>query len=180
MSSPYDLHKSKDLWERLATDAAPIGERAVREHLAKWAGSLGVQIRHIVVIKLDGPGEYKVGVNYMSVWPGEGWRVHEFVVRNPNVVSSEYRHNVDQFLNDKILELVNKVTGYQVAVGDLWVHVCPTLAEAQAQPGNEGMVSFGALTRAGQIAFDRFLEVRGITVPGPDEPQPYHAHTCEA
>lgn len=192
MSNPRVIDDSKKLWERLATDAAPIGKRAVEEHVRKWADSLGVQIRNVVVVKLDGPGEYKVGVNYMGCGWDAKWEVYEFAVRNPNIISKDYEHNVEfirhrqeymaphlrglphnvhQFLNDKIVELVNRVTGYSIAVGDIWVHSCDTLEDAKAQPGNEGMVAFGALTRAGQIAFDKFLEVRGIRVPGPDEEQ---------
>lgn len=202
MSNPNIIAKSKQLWVSLATDAAPIGERAVREYLDEWAGSLGVEIRNIVVKKLDEHGAFAVGINYMGCGMSPGWEAYEFVVKNPNVIHSTYEgnvdfirrrqehtaphlrglpHNVDEFMNGKIVELVNKVTGYEVAVGDIWVHSCDTLGDARAQPGNEGMVAFGALTRAGKIAFDKFLKVRGIEVPGPGEEQPYlKPHVCEA
>lgn len=185
--SPRTIAEAKDMWVRLATEAAPLGELAVRERLDKWAGQTGVEIISVAVARKPKPGAFEVGVNFRNPHLLGGTSdTHHFFVDNPNIESTDYAatknfilsrqrdlaphlaglpHNVDDFMYGKIVDLVRRETGYTVAKGDLWAHACDTLDAAENAGVHAGMVAFGAVTSTGQIAMDRYIEITGVRLP---------------
>lgn len=180
----------KQVWLSVATDAAPLGEKAVEDQLLK-AHYDYVRVASVVVTALPDYA-YKVRIGYHYNATPEV-RYAEIAVRNPNIESSEWQynldsiksrqamlpapmrglpHNCDEFMTRTITEKVKRDTGYTgLGIGDLWVHSCKTLDEAKAvgccgPAANEGMVAFGYLTRAGEIAFGKYLEVHNTATDG--------------
>lgn len=184
---PRTISDAKDMWVRLATEAAPLGEQCVRERLDKWAGQTGVEIISVAVARKPKPGAFEVAVNFRNPHLLGGTSdSHHFFVDNPNVESVDYAvtknftlgrqkamaphlaglpHNVDEFMYGKIVDLVRRTTGYTVARGDLWAHACDTLDAAENAGVHEGMVAFGAVTSTGQIAIDKYIEITGVRLP---------------
>lgn len=184
---PNVVRDAKSMWVRLATEAAPLGKLAVQERLDKWAGQTGVEITSVAVAGKPKPGEFEVAVNFRNPnLLGGTSDTHHFVVDNPNVEFGQWEytkdfilrrqkdmpphlaglpHNVDEFLYGKIVDLVNRKTGYTVAKGDLWAHSCDTLDAAENAGVHEGMVAFGAITSTGQIALDKYIEITGFKLP---------------
>lgn len=187
--SPRTIHDAKDMWVRLATEAAPLGKLAVQERLDKWAGQTGVEIISVAVAAKPKPGEFEVAVNFRNPHLLGGTSdTHHFLVDNPNVEFASYAmtvdfirnrqinmpphlaglpHNVEEFLYGKIVDLVWRKTGYTANKGDLWAHACDTLDEAENAGVREGIVAFGAITSTGQIALDKYIDITGLRLPEP-------------
>jgi hypothetical protein len=187
--SPRTIADAKQMWVRLATEAAPLGKLAVQERLDKWGGQTGVEIISVAVAGKLNPGSFEVGVNFRNPHLLGGTNdTHHFFVDNPNLESTDYKvterfitdrqshmaphlaglpNNVDEFMYNKIVELVSRVTQYTVAKGDLWVHACDTLTAAENNGLHEGMIAFGAVTLAGQIALDKYMDITGLRLPEP-------------
>ncbi len=83
-------------------------------------------------------------------------------------------HNADEATTQKATDLVKQKTGYAgLAVGDLWVRVCdgseyavggpfsppPHVRPAGVRPGT---VTFGHLTRCGEVAMRKYRQVEGL------------------
>jgi hypothetical protein len=180
----------KQVWLMAATDAAPLGPRAVQDQLEK-AHYDNVRVASVVVVPLQDHA-YKVRIGYHYNATPE-LRYVELAVRNPNIECGTWEgnlnwikqrqaalappcrglpHNCDEFMTRTITEKVKRDTGYTgLGMGDLWVHSCATLDEAKAvgccgPAANEGMVAFGYLTRAGEIAFGKYLEVHQTATDG--------------
>lgn len=188
----------KRVWMNVVAEAAGLGPLAIREQ----AGKAHYDRAHVSSVEVYELGDhaYKVRVGYTPL-PTREIRYVEIGVRDnmprdrPYALYEEFiaarqrempahlagrTHNVDQFMHDKILELVRRRTGYEgLHYGDLWVHSCPTLTDAQAvlvrqEGAHAGMVAFGHLTRAGEIAMRKFMEVEF----GP-EAEPVYADPCK-
>lgn len=186
---PRTIKDAKDMWVRLATEAAPLGELCVRERLDKWAGQTGVEIISVAVARKPKPGAFEVAVNFRNPHLLGGTSdSHHFFVDNPNCECHTYEstrqfiayqqkamaphlaglpHNVDEFMYEKILDRVRAATGYTVARGDLWAHTCDTLDAAENAGVHEGMVAFGAVTGPGRIAMDKYIDITGLRLPEP-------------
>lgn len=168
---------AQSTWKACAMAAAPLGALAVYEYLMSQGTTLGVDVRNIVTAtnRFD-PYKIEVAVNYINRETfGSMYGTYVFDVRSPNVEHADYattatwigwqqeettdpKHNVNEFIYGKIIELVRKVTKYTVAKGDLWAHVHDTIEEAKRQPLHEGLVSFGSVTDCGTIALQKYKE----------------------
>lgn len=181
----------KQVWLKVAADAAPLGSLAVKEQLEQ-AHFDNVQVASVAVVSLPDYA-YKVRICYHAYNAQADPRYAEIAVRNPNAESSDWAcnlafirhrqdtlappvrglpHNCDEFMTRTITEKVKRDTGYEgLSIGDLWVHACATLDEAKeigrcGPAANEGMVAFGYLTRAGEIAFGKYLKVHRTATDG--------------
>lgn len=190
----------KRTWLAHITDAASLGPSAIKE-LLLLSSTDRAHVSSVDVVGL-GDDAYKVKIGYRHrPCPTVEVRYVEIGVRRHLKRDRPYadfeaaierrqrempdhlagrKHNVDQFMYDKILDLVRRVTGYEgLMYGDLWVHSCKTLDEAKGaavrgEGAHEGMVCFGYLTRAGEIAMQRFQ----ITQFGPDAEPVYATGDC--
>lgn len=184
------LDKAKAVWEMLITTAAPLGKKAIEDYVTKWGDTDGYKVRTVCATADGPPGRFTVHIVAVPTHTLEDATTVRFAVNNPNLCYDTWErnlawikqkqesmpphlagkpHNVDQFMTDTMLEKIRKATGYTgLTYGDLWFHSEPNIESAKANGAHEGMISVGYLTKAGQIAFDKWMEVMGLKMPEPD------------
>jgi len=182
------LDKAKSVWEMLIRDAAPLGKKAIEDYVKKWGDTEGYTVLSVNAETDGSPMRFRVHVDVHS--EDVMANIFTFAVYNPNLQYDTRErnlaairctqaslpphlagrpHNIDKFMTDVMMDKVKKATGYTgLAYGDLWFHSEPTIESAKAHGAHEGMISVGYLTKAGQIAFYKWIDVMGLKLTEPD------------
>ena len=170
----YDPHRTLEYWKTQAYHAAPLGAKAVQDGIKEMAKHYSVEVAEVNVEytrsrrgltvsithrDADGPPcatlqftQFGV-VNYRPN-PITDWQeaLADIKLRQDNMPPHlrGYPVDVDEATYRKQLDQIREDTGYEAALGDfaMWL--------------NDKGHGFCYLTRAGEIAFKKWVEVRNI------------------
>jgi hypothetical protein len=178
----YTFGRTAERLMGMAWEAAPLGVNAVRDYVRLCCGFEGLEV---LVLEVDQPrrnGVITVRLTHRDDdKPEQPHQVTIFETYNPNLRYGEWELNLN-FIRDRQastpphlrghdctddpglyefgLKHVRDVTGYDgLTYGDIWV------ADASRPEGGRTM-SFGCLTRAGEIAVAKYMKVKGLESPG--------------
>lgn len=165
----YRLGCTLNHWMDQAHHRAPLGHKAVEDGIREIADYYRIEVLQVEFTPK--PDHYLiVSIRHRDQQepPSERTQWTAFTVRNPGITGPweamlrfiKQRqeemplhlrgkpHNADEETTRFALDQVRTKTGYEgLALGDLWVHV------------QEGMLSFGELTRAGEIAMHKYIDL---------------------
>ncbi len=174
---------SFNIWVSLACEAASLGERGIKEYLIETGVLNDVTpttvtaqaqpvfdafldcVRPTFEVTVTYSRENETGCFMFSIVQPEPHATYEKAVeaiaaQQVGEKAKGLPHNVDAFMDGKIREVVAKVTGYTINPGDLWMHVLDNDTAVDSSVLRCGLVSFGAITRAGEIAIQKYRRVQ--------------------
>jgi hypothetical protein len=159
---------AEHIWQRLATEAAPLGQKAVIERIGKYGSMYEFIVTHVDISTL--PHEHhSSNLHQVRVTAQHGDKAHHsrFVLpvafRSPTTWAETTQLILEQYVGwsgrlptymatqqeaEKVIQTIRNVTGYDgLQPEDIWISY------------SRGSLSFGALSRPGSIAFDRYVEI---------------------
>ncbi len=170
-------------WVGLACEVASLGELGIKEYLLE-SGKLNDTTPTEVSVRLSAFFDvffdiirptFEIAVTY-SRENGTGCFIFAVAKPEPHATYDKaveaiaaqqvgarakgLPHNVNAFIDGKMREVVSKVTGYTINPGDLWMHVLDNDTAVDSSVLRCGLVSFGPITRAGEIAIQKYRRVQ--------------------
>lgn len=170
VDSSREFKRTRNVWERIVQEAAPLGELAIADRLNEFGSKISdLVIRDFDVSVLEESDEYHVRINYSKEdHTTKDSPVKSVVIRcgrshyeelpwdkwlsliNANQQHHSKPHNADYENTKAGYEKVRKATGYTVACGDLSVRT----TDDKTQLSVQGITQQGVIaTRRLQVIF---------------------------
>lgn len=171
--------------------AAPLGPVAVEDVVREMCGCYYQEIGSLKVEENPETLEITVLLAHRDTHTEHTMLNTARKVRNPGICSSKWEHNLEWIkgrqdrlppafrglphnANEEETKYIQKMlrdkTGYRVSYGDVWVHVEKThdmyfgrqQGQLQARGGEKGFLRFGYLSRQGEIAMRKYINLAGL------------------